>query len=161
MTKAWEKVLMSRFEIINNELYWKTGRNKGQKAGSDNGKGYLHLRVSGLKYFVHKLAYMMYHGYYPEHVVDHDDHDRQNNSKKNLIKSTHLENSRNQSKRIDSKSKLGVTFQVDRIKWKARLGQKFLGYFDEEWQAIEARYVAQKEAGYHENHGNYKGGTTP
>ena len=148
------KRIKERFEIKNNTVYWLDGKNKGLKAGYENGKGYLKLRLDGKSFYVHKIAFALYNGYYPEHEVDHYDHNRQNNSKDNLLKSNHLENSKNQKLRYDSPTKtLGVSFNEERSKWKARIGQQHLGYFDTEIEAIIVRKKAEKELNYSKNHG--------
>ena len=146
--------IRERFEIVNDEVFWKNGKNKGMKAGYENGKGYLKLRIDGKPLYVHKIAFALYNGYYPEHQVDHFDHNRQNNKKSNLLKSSHIENSKNQKLRFDSPTKtLGVSFNIERNKWKVRIGQKFLGYFETEDEAIKVRKQAEKDLDYSESHG--------
>jgi len=146
--------IKERFEIVNDEVFWKNGKNKGKKAGYENGKGYLKLRIDGKAFYVHKIAFALYNGYYPEHQVDHFDHNRQNNKASNLLKSSHIENSKNQKLRHDSPTKtLGVSFNIERNKWKVRIGQKFLGYFETEEEAIRVRKQAEKELDYSESHG--------
>lgn len=148
------EIIKEKLEIIENTVYWKSGRNRGQKAGYENGKGYLKLRINGKSLYVHKIAFALYNGYYPEHQVDHYDHNRLNNSETNLLKSSHLENSKNQKLRYDSPTNtLGVSFNIKRNKWKVRIGQKYLGYFETEEEAIQVRKKAEKELNYSESHG--------
>lgn len=148
------EIIKERLEIIDGNVHWKNGRNKGEKAGHENGKGYLKLRLNGKSLYVHKIAFALYNGYYPEHQVDHYDHNRMNNSELNLLKSSHLENSKNQKLRYDSPTNtLGVSFDIKRNKWKVRIGQKYLGYFTTEEEAIKVRKEAEKELDYSESHG--------
>ena len=152
------KRIKERFEIKNNTVYWLDGKNKGLKAGYENGKGYLKLRLDGKSFYVHKIAFALYNGYYPKHEVDHRHHNRMHNAEYNLDKSSHMENSKNQSLRIDSPSKtLGVSYDIKRNKWKVRIGQEFLGYFNNEDEAIKMRKKAESERDYHENHGKING----
>lgn len=71
-------------------------RYANQPAGSDNGDGYLTLRLPGTKNIrVHRIAWAMYYGKWPETQIDHDDRDPKNNRIDNLSEATALENNAN------------------------------------------------------------------
>ncbi len=53
---------------------WKVAhgsRTKGAPTGSNNGDGYLQIRIGGRVYFAHRLAFLWMTGVWPEHQVDH------------------------------------------------------------------------------------------
>lgn len=54
------------------------------RAGSNAGAGYLHMRVEGCTYMLHRLAWLHYYGEWPKHNIDHIDRDRSNNAIQNL-----------------------------------------------------------------------------
>lgn len=90
--------------------------------------------------------------------IDHIDHDRSNNKKENLRTVTVKENNKNASIRSDNKSGIcGVSFRKRRNKWVAQIRvsgkNKTLGWFSNIEDAKSARYRAEKEYGFHHNHG--------
>jgi len=58
-------------------------KNKGRVAGSPDRKGYLKVTHKTKGYFVHRIVYLMHHGYCPD-FVDHIDNDKTNNRIENL-----------------------------------------------------------------------------
>ena len=76
-------------------------------------------------------------------VVDHINHDIKDNRKQNLRICTDVENKHNRSPK-DGKC-CGVSYRQERQKWYARIGNKFLGYFNTEEEAVEARREAEIE----------------
>ena len=54
---------------------------------------------------------------------------------------------------------IGVSFEKRRKRWEAHIGvpgtgrKKRLGYFDEIEEAVAARKAAERQFGYHKNHG--------
>lgn len=134
----------------------------GKKAGSKHSAGYLSIRIGSKAYFCHRLAHLYMSGKFPSGQVDHEDHNRSNNKWKNIQTSvTHRGNSINISLRYDNKSGFnGVWFDKKNNKWKADIfvhGKKIcLGTHVKKSDAIAARKVANKEHGFHINHGSKK-----
>jgi hypothetical protein len=58
-------------------------RNKGRIAGSPDKKGYLKVTHKTKSYFVHRIIYLLHHGYCPD-FVDHIDNNPANNRIENL-----------------------------------------------------------------------------
>jgi HNH endonuclease len=104
----------------------------GDIAGSLNNTGYLLIRVDGIKYSAHRLAFLFMLGRWPDAEVDHINLIRSDNRWSNLREATHAENKRNSwvSRRNTSGFK-GVNKRGNR--WYARIradgDQIHLGYF--------------------------------
>ena len=43
----------------------------GAAAGSVSSKGYIVIRINGMKFMAHRLAWLHTHGVWPEHEIDH------------------------------------------------------------------------------------------
>lgn len=76
-------------------------------------------------------------------VVDHRNHDKRDNRKSNLRICTDRENKLNRTPK--NNKVCGVSFRHERNKWCARIGKRFLGYFNTEDEAIKARQEAEIE----------------
>jgi hypothetical protein len=101
---------------------WRVALNKATKIGdragtvSANDKGYMRVKIRGWEYAVHRLVYLWHTGESPP-MVDHADHDRQNNRIENLRAASASDNSRNATLRSDAKLKVkGVTYRQDKNK---------------------------------------------
>jgi len=86
------------YEPLTGVIRFKTGHSKmlGQQAGCLNEDGYRIIRVvfEGRRRQVqaHRLAWALHHGSYPEHDVDHEDLNRDNNRANNLRHATRSQN---------------------------------------------------------------------
>ena len=105
----------------------------GAVAGSIGTKGYRRITFTDCEMAVHRLAFLMYHGYMPE-FIDHIDRDPMNNKINNLRACTATENKRNvgPQKRNTSGYK-GVYWNKRDTIWQASIGidgvLKHIGYF--------------------------------
>jgi len=136
---------------------FKVGTIAGCVDNSLNG-GYNRIKIDGRLYRAHRLAFLYMTGEMPKDQVDHINHIRTDNRWKNLVASTKLENSRNQSKHITNTSgHTGVYWRKDIGKWMAFIRidgkPKSLGRFNDINDAAAARKKAELELGYHINHG--------
>lgn len=127
---------------------WNT-RYAGKHAGSPNNQGYLHVKLGGRKYKLHRLVFLYMHGYLPK-IVDHKDNDLQNNRIENLRAADHQKN--NYNCRISSANTSGikgVSWHKQHKKWYAtiRVNGKavFLGIFDKKSDAEERVKAAREE----------------
>lgn len=105
--------------------------------------GYKVVRVGGVLYYSHRLAWVLYYGHWPENTVDHIDGNRINNSIQNLRDATRMENNQNRKKQPSKSSTYkGVTWCKAKSLWKVQIrfeGKNIhLGYFIDEVDAAEA-----------------------
>lgn len=122
------------------------------------GCSYYLVSVCNKKFMVHRIAWLLHYGEWPDGQVDHVDGDGLNNKISNLRCVSNQLNAMNQKMRSDNSSGfVGVRKHglVDR--WQARVVQNgseiYLGLFKTKEEAIEARRIASIKYGFHENHG--------
>lgn len=126
--------------------------------GSRHQLGYLRTELDGKLWQAHRVAFALFHGRFPEGDIDHINGNPSDNRPVNLREVTHAENMRNQRLRTNNKSgRVGVYVRKDSGKWAAQIrveGRNIaLGLHDEHQAAIAARAAAEKQYGYHPNHG--------
>lgn len=119
-------------------------------AGSLHKKGYLRIRLLGVQYPSHQLAWFYVYGAWPAVEIDHKDTDRTNNRIANLRLATIAQNQQNSGKRRDNTSGFkGVTRHKSSGKWCAQIRAngiyRYLGSFDNPEDAHVAYCVAAKE----------------
>lgn len=76
-------------------------RFSGKKTGCVDGRGYIQIKIDGVKHLAHRLAFIYMTGSSPE-LIDHIDRNKQNNSFSNLREADRSQNAAN-SKRYDCK----------------------------------------------------------
>jgi hypothetical protein len=145
------------------EFWWKvTIGGRGAKSGEPmtgrlNGRGYLDIGVNNKRHLLHRVAWFLSKGEWPEHI-DHIDHNRTNNRIANLRSVSNAQNMLN--KGMSSRNRSGITgvdwYGRDK-KWRAQIakGKKhiWLGCFDSLLDAVAARKSAEARLGFHANHG--------
>lgn len=136
------------FRYDNGKLFRRIQRGprpEGEEVGSVCTDGRLQVHIEGSMHYVHRIIYLMHHGYLPD-FVDHVDGDFRNNKIENLRAANRAENNRNAKIRKDNTSGVkGVG--LHKGKWRARVTvdrkQVHLGEFrskDEAERAVmEAR----------------------
>lgn len=116
--------------------------------------GYVTGGLDRVIYRAHRIIWKLVHGQEPEDI-DHINGDRADNRIANLRAVTRRENMRNAALRSNNKSGV-VGVSRARGKWLAQIKgqrQQFLGYFDTIEEAAAARKSAERDLGFHENHG--------
>lgn len=121
----------------------------GSRAGCADLNGYRAIKIDGVIYRSHRLAWLWVTGAMPAGMIDHIDGDRSNNRLGNLRvvdNSTNMENQRRV--RPDSRSGLmGVRLHHRGYLWEARIKVKgksiFIGLFDTAEKA-SAAYIDSK-----------------
>lgn len=132
------------------------GRKVGAKAGSCV-RGYIKIGVMYQSYLAHRLAWLYIHGEWPK-MIDHINHDRADNRMDNLREVSNAQNMRN-AKMYSSNTSgvMGVSWMKHIKKWDAFIyrehRKKSLGYFSDKQEAINVRKEAERQMGYHKNHG--------
>ena len=128
------------------KIFWKKGRpgaTVGQEAGYIDSNGYRVIKIKSKRYYVHRLLWFLYYGYFPENQIDHIDGDRLNNSISNLRE---VSNSCNQQNQKESKNNtsgfIGVCYNKSTNKYKAQITIRnkdiYLGYY---FTSLEAAYA--------------------
>lgn len=113
--------------------------------------GYLYGSIDDRHVHAHRVAFKWMTGVDPDDV-DHIDGDRTNNRYANLRNCTRSENLRNAKR--NKRNQTGVSgVRIKRGKWNARIGSLNIGTFDTFEEAASARKAAEREHGYHHNHG--------
>jgi len=113
------------FEYKDGVLYWKIKPAKrvsvGDVAGWRNSKGYQNIVIKGKQWGVHKVIFLMQHGYLPE-LVDHIDNNPSNNNIENLRPANKTQNNCNARIRKDNSSGFkNVNWHSQKRKWQVRL----------------------------------------
>ena len=62
-------------------FFW---RKTNSRAGEKNRKGYLRIKIDGVNYFVHRLAWLYIWGYDPENSLEHKSSHKMDNRIENL-----------------------------------------------------------------------------
>lgn len=124
--------------------------------------GYRVGRVLGRRFFAHRVVFALHHGHWPAGQIDHKDGCRLNNAPGNLRAVSPVGNCRNKGVgRRNTSGVPGVSFHRRYEKWQAQIGTpgrgSHLGYFGTLAAAVAARWDAEVERGYHQNHGSDRG----
>lgn len=122
---------------------------------------YTIIKIKQKKYLAHRLAWLYAHGEFPLDQIDHIDGDGFNNRLINLRCVDAAENGKNRKLgKNSSTGVVGVCYCNKSNKWLAQIGvnkkRHNLGYFYLFDDAVVARKVAEKEYGFHENHGSIR-----
>lgn len=153
----WRNRPRDMFSSDRDHLLW-NAKHAGRAAFTCVNGGYRRGLIFGRAYKAHRVAWAYVHGEWPADEVDHINGDRQDNRICNLRVVTKQENMRNQKRRYDNRSGVtGVDFREKTGSWRARIRAggklKALGHFDTWEAAVAARKAAERQFGYHENHG--------
>lgn len=143
-----------RYDPASGKLFWR--RNGREAFTADNGRGYRCSVIDGKALKAHRVVFAIMTGRWPTEI-DHINGDRSDNRWANLREVDRQTNSTNRRIRIDNTSgRVGIRRRSDTGKWTAFIGgqkRRHLGQFDTEEQAVAARRAAEREHGYHPNHG--------
>jgi hypothetical protein len=126
--------------------------NVGDVAGVQDRKGYLLLRVDGVIYKAHRVAWLYVHGDWPQGLIDHINGNTSDNRIANLRDVSRAANMQNlkRAMRTSSTGMLGVHRNPGAVKpFKARIVAngvpRHLGVFDTAEEAHEAYLSAKRE----------------
>jgi len=107
------------------------------------------LKVDGVKYQAHRLAWLYVYGYLPENDIDHIDRIKGNNRIENLREVSKVCNLRNTGNiRSNTSGVKGVSFINKKHKWQAQIminrTSFHLGYFTSFTEAVCHRLAAEQ-----------------
>lgn len=150
---------LNTFQYRNGKLYWNISKQNvrmHREAGTLTTLGYRQVMCNGVLILVHRLVYLMHHGYLPKEI-DHINGKRDDNRIENLRATTRSQNMWNRKLNKNNTSGVkGVT--KFKNKWAARVCTnsklKHIGVFDtieEAKKAVESyREQQHKEYARHE-----------
>lgn len=131
----------------------------GKLVGCCNGDNqYLIVRIADKKHYVHRIAFALANGEWPDGDVDHINGNRVDNRAANLRAVSRACNMKNAKRSLANTSGCtGVVWDNRRKHWVAQIKvnyqNRFLGSFSDLADAIAARKAAEERFGFHENHG--------
>ena len=142
------------FDEIEGVFRWKQWMGgtakKGSISGAIDSKGYRQIRIDGRLYLAHRIVWLITHGEWPDHHIDHIDRNPLNITPSNLRKCTHAQNHQNVGVRSDNSSGVtGVSFLKKSGRWLAYINinrkRIRIGEFEDFEDAVKARLEAKKE----------------
>jgi len=123
-TQDYSKTIVN-YDPLTGNFYWKVikpGVSAGTLAGSIDKDGYRVIRIDRKLYRAHHIAWLIVHGQWPYHELDHINRIRSDNRISNLRLATRAQNGRNLSLScVNTSGILGVTFDKERNKWSAQI----------------------------------------
>lgn len=114
-------------------------------AGAIDKHGYTRIRIHGIDYQGHRIAWLLYYGKFPENQIDHINREKSDNRISNLRNTLPQQNCEN----VFTKERLqGAQFHRPSGKWRSSIGHNYkrihIGYFDTAIEAHEA-YLEKKK----------------
>lgn len=126
----------------------------GAEVGYRECTGYRKFTLNDKDYPIANLIWSYVYGYYPPVLVDHINHVRDDNRLENLRHATHVQNCRNMSLSANNTSgRCGIGYHAPTQKWRVTILGEHKGLFSTFEEAITVRESAEKELGFHPNHG--------
>ena len=109
--------------------------------------GYKRIKIKGVTYGAHRIAYAIYHGADPYPlVIDHRNKDRTDNSISNLRKVTQRQNCYNTTQRESKSGHTGITYRARRKKaWMVTCNRTYIGSYETLEEALSARATAENK----------------
>ena len=127
---------------------WKVNRSTGTaRAGTEAGtltsNGHRQIGLNGIKYYAHRLAWLLHYGEWPTKYLDHIDNNPDNNRISNLREATHAENLWNTKMQSNNATGYkGASFHKPSGRFMAKIRidgkRKHLGYYPTAKLAHEA-----------------------
>ena len=127
---------------------------RGDEAGHMAASGYRLIRINGIRYRAHRLAWLYVHGKWPAAFLDHRNNIFFDNRIENLREATKQQNAQNQGVSSNNKSGFkGVSFNKRTRRWLSQIRyggrSNFLGYFLTP-EAAHAAYAAAAQKHHQE-----------
>lgn len=156
-----QELAHSLFEYKDGQLFRKVSRRSyksGDLVGNIEASGYVRTTLNGKRYSIHRIVYLMQHGYMPKEI-DHINGNKSDNRIENLREVSRSENNVNRGSFKQNKSGYkNVSWHKLESKWQVQLKinkkAKHFGYFDDlELADLVATEARDKYFGKYANHG--------
>lgn len=138
-----------RYDPDTGLFWWRVagrGRQIGRPIGSKNkDRGYIEIRIEGVRYLGHRLAWFYMTGSWPVGEIDHRNNVTSDNRFDNLRQATRQQNKANtRISKNNSTGLKGVTRHAGRFRAQIKVDGKtvYLGHFDDPNLAHDAYVVA-------------------
>lgn len=146
ITQSRLKSLLT-YDAGTGKFCWRMKRQRctpGRVAGTPSYHGYTVIKLDGVSYKAHRLAWLYETGDWPASELDHINRARDDNRISNLRLATRFSNCQNRVKSESAYSKhIGVSRSFNGKRWRAYIDfngkRRELGVFDTETQALKAR----------------------
>lgn len=111
---------------------------------------YIAICIDGKKHLAHRLAYLWMYGRWPASLVDHFDWNGLNNKWSNLRVFDDLPDAQNQRHRRglnknNTSGIRGIGWDKRKRKWRVRVCDEHLGYFEDKEEAERVARLARKD----------------
>jgi hypothetical protein len=156
-----QELVQSLFEYKDGQLFRKVNRRSfkaGDLIGAIEANGYVRTTLNGKRYLIHRIVYLMHHGYMPKEI-DHINGNKSDNRIENLREVSRSENNLNRGNFKNNKSGCkNVSWHKLISKWQVQIKlnkkTKHFGYFkDIELADLVATEAKDKYYGKFANHG--------
>ena len=142
-------ISLLRYDEERGLFFWRKSKGRareGAQAGAVDTYGYVVVRVDGILYKAHRLAWLYVHGRWPDGLLDHINRNKSDNRITNLREASQSENMHNANWK--SKSGVpGVRWRGERNRWVAQIRVGYvthvLGSFKTKEEAIATRKQAE------------------
>ena len=121
----------------------------GAVAGGRSTQGYIVIRIDGVLYLAHRLAYFYIYGAWPPADVDHKNGDKTDNRLDNIRAASRSQNNQNRrrGKSRDGESSMGITWAPWAKMWRAQISvdgaHRHIGYY-KTMEEANAAYLNEK-----------------
>ena len=165
----WTEYLRSilKYDVETGDLFWKHRIDvspewnikwAGKPAGCKTENGRYVVGVCRAQYQFHRIVWKIYYGSDPSGQIDHIDGDPLNNRIANLRVVSQSGNNKNKARSKHNTSGVtGVYWSKPRGMWYSQIRENYklihIGFFTEKADAIAARKQAERDHGFHPNHG--------
>jgi hypothetical protein len=155
-----KEILHDLFIYKDGLLYKKPKSNRCRSdiiIGRNNGNGYLRTAINYKSYYIHRLIFVMFYGYFPKQI-DHIDGNRSNNRIENLREANNAQNNWNKTTtKANTSGRKNVYWHSAAKKWaveiKVNTVKKYIGIFDDlELADLVAQEARNKYFGSWANH---------
>ena len=141
------------YDPATGELRWRKSKNSRARVGTvvsrTTEKGYLRFFFNGRQYRVHRVAFALMTGRWPEHQIDHKNGDPADNRWENLREVSNAVNCQNRHRPKCRSGLLGAHLAGRRFSSEITVNgvRRRLGHFDTAQEAHEAYVRARQEIG--------------
>ncbi len=112
-------------------------------AGAQNGFGHRQIRIGGVLYMAHRLAWLYVYGAWPSTYLDHINGDPDDNRIANLRLATGKQNQENAKLNVANTSGYrGVHWQNSKERWVARIAHHKIRIHVGQFRTLEAAVIA-------------------